>query len=156
MILQTRSTLYHQVPVLSRMFSSIPASPSRLKERGGAVDACAILHTTVLSPGWDVDGGPVYGLSSLGHPDVCGGQCAACLPRLVSHYIHYIVLLLHNIVLQYCDQVVWWRTSVCVPSSLAIKMCGGQHDACLPYLVSHHVHCIVDTGIPHSQLIFWY
>ena len=101
----------------------------------------------------DVDGGPVYGLSSLGHPDVCGGQSAACLPCLVSHHIHCIVLLLHYIVLQYCDQVVDGGP-VCVPSSLAIKMCGGQHDVCLPYLVSHHVHCIVDTGIPHSQLIF--
>ena len=48
-----------------------------------------------------------------------------------------------------------WRTSVCVPSSLAIKMCGGQHVACLPCLVSHDMRCIVDNGIPHSQLIFW-
>ena len=73
----------------------------------------------------DTGGGPVCVPSSLGHQDVCGGQDGACLPWLVSHYG--------------CG----WRTSVCVPSSLAIRMCGGQDDACLPCLVSHYIDCIV-------------
>ena len=169
----------HICPFECLLYSRLPILAQR--EGGGGVDVCAILHTTVLSPGY---GWWTCVCTILPGPPRCVWRTRWCLPPLtcVSLWMRMedqcvcTILPGNQDVWRTrwclpplpCVSLYWlhsttvlspgcgWRTSVCVPSSLAIKMCGGQDRACLPCLASHHVLCTVDTGTPHSQLIFQY